>query len=56
VVHDVKVLSTEQVGTRISPAVLRRSLKTLAGASHGRSAKAWRAWWEANEKRLLPKP
>ncbi len=54
-VQDVKVLSTEQTLPLIAPVLLRRSLKALAGASHGRTAKAWRAWWKTHDKRLPAK-
>jgi len=52
-VVDAKVLATEQVEARATARLCRTSLEALGGAPRGSKVDAWRAWWEANEARLL---
>lgn len=51
--HAVKVVGTEQVVTTREHAAWHRALVALARRDAGRSAAAWRRWWEANRERLL---
>ncbi len=51
----VKIHATEQIEHLAAIRTYRSSLEALGGTRRGSGVKAWRRWWNENEKRLLKK-